>query len=58
MNPSLLRWVLDPRTSLLARRIRKNRDHEMSPDTAWRLARLRLHPDEVPYRNHGHGPPS
>jgi hypothetical protein len=58
VSPSVLRWLLAPRTSLLARRIRKNGHHEISSDTAWRLARLRLRPDEVPYRNHGHGRPS
>lgn len=57
MSLKLLRWLLAPRTSLLARRIRRNGNHELSPDAAWRLARLRLHPDEVPYRNHGHSPP-
>ncbi|MGW0707950.1 hypothetical protein ACWD4G_18690 [Streptomyces sp. NPDC002643] len=58
MSLNLLRWLLAPRTSLLAHRIRKTRHHEISADAAWRLARLRLHPDEVPYRNHGHSPPS
>ncbi|MFD7713749.1 hypothetical protein [Streptomyces sp. NPDC059786] len=57
MSLNLLRWVLAPRTSLLARRIRRTGHHEISPDSAWRLARLQLHPDEVPYRNHGHSPP-
>lgn len=57
MRLNTLRWLLAPRTSILAARLRRTHGHQLSRDAAWRLARVRLHPDEIPYRNSGHVPP-
>ncbi|MGW5527966.1 hypothetical protein [Streptomyces xanthochromogenes] len=52
----LLRWLLDPVTSLLAVRLRAQNNGRMSYEAAWRLARVTRHPDEMGYRLHGHLP--
>jgi hypothetical protein len=52
----LLRWLLDPVTSLLAVRLRAQNNGPMSYEAAWRLARVTRHPDEMGYRLHGHLP--
>ncbi|GES30796.1 hypothetical protein AB0G60_08300 [Streptomyces angustmyceticus] len=44
----LQRWLLAPRTTWRARRLRADHPH-LSGDEAWLLARLHRHPDEVPY---------
>ncbi|WP_432097078.1 hypothetical protein [Streptomyces sp. bgisy100] len=45
---SLHRWLLAPRTTWRARRLRAALPH-LGGDQAWHLARLHGHPDEVPY---------
>ncbi|MEV7281622.1 hypothetical protein [Streptomyces sp. NPDC093111] len=54
MKLSVLRWLFDPATSLLALRLRAQESGRMSYDTSWRLARVTRHPDEMVYRHHGH----
>ncbi|MFH8472523.1 hypothetical protein [Streptomyces sp. NPDC018000] len=56
MKLMLLRWLLDPVTSLLAVRLRAQKHGRMSYEAAWRLARVTRHPDEMGYRLHGHLP--
>lgn len=56
MKTSLLRWLLDPLTSLLALRLWSRERGRRPYDTAWRLARVMRHPDELVYRVHGHHP--
>lgn len=53
MRLILWRCVLDPATSLLARRIRAQFHGRLSYDAAWRLARVSRSPDEMVYRLHG-----
>ncbi|MFB7983530.1 hypothetical protein [Streptomyces vinaceus] len=56
MKTSILRWLLDPLTSLLALWL-WSRDRGRRPyDAVWRLARVTRHPDELLYRVHGHRP--
>lgn len=50
----MLRWILDPATSVLALRLRKRGRGRLSYDAAWRLARVMRRPDEMGYRLHGH----
>lgn len=57
MSLNALRWLLSPRTSFLAFRMRRAHGHAMSHEVAWRVARVRLRPDEAPYRDSGHAPP-
>lgn len=56
MKTFLLRWLLDPLTSLLALRLWSRECSRGSYDAAWRLARVMRHPDELVYRVHGHLP--
>lgn len=57
MSTSFWRLLLAPRTSLRAlRMVHADRDG-LTFDTAWRRARIEQHPDEMPYRHHGHGTP-
>ncbi|QOZ99727.1 hypothetical protein DI273_12080 [Streptomyces violascens] len=56
MKVAVLRWLLDPATSLLALRLRAQESSPMSYDAAWRLARVTRHPDEMGYRLQGHRP--
>lgn len=56
MKTSLLRWLLDPLTSLLALRLWSRERGRRPYDAAWRLARVMRHPDELVYRVHGHRP--
>ncbi|MFI9031113.1 hypothetical protein [Streptomyces sp. NPDC053560] len=56
----LSRWLLAPRTTFRARRLRLSYP-QLSSDQAWLIARLYRHPDEVPYaqdylRRHTSGP--
>jgi hypothetical protein len=53
---TLLRWLLDPVTSVLAVRLRAQNHGSMSYEAAWRLARVTRHPDEMGYRLYGHLP--
>ncbi|MEH0521163.1 hypothetical protein ACFVZA_14830 [Streptomyces bottropensis] len=46
---SLVRWVLAPRTTLQARRLVAELGSGMDAQTAWVMARLARHPDELPY---------
>ncbi|MFJ4975454.1 hypothetical protein ACIP6X_08960 [Streptomyces coeruleorubidus] len=46
---SLVRWVLAPRTTLQARRLVAEFGPGMDAQTAWVMARLARHPDELPY---------
>lgn len=46
---SLVRWVLAPRTTLQARRPVAEFGPGMDAQTAWVMARLARHPDELPY---------
>lgn len=46
---SLARWVLAPRTTLQARRLVAEFGPGMDAQTAWMMARLVRHPDELPY---------
>lgn len=56
---AIMRWVLSPRTSWRARQLMRGHTGDgLSFDTAWRRARIQGHPDEVPYRDAGHGPPN
>lgn len=45
----LARWVLAPRTTLQARRMVAEFGPGMDAQTAWMMARLARHPDELPY---------
>ncbi|MFF1648319.1 hypothetical protein [Streptomyces sp. NPDC058240] len=56
MKTSVLRWLLDPLTSLFALYLRARERGLMSYDVAWRLARVIRRPDELVYRSHGHLP--
>lgn len=56
MKVTLLRWLLDPVTSVLAVRLLAQNHGRMSYEAAWRLARVTRHPDEMGYRLHGHLP--
>lgn len=58
MRLHLLRWVLDPVTSLAAFRQSITSHGEASFDVAWRRARVERFPDEALYRQHGHAPGS
>ena len=46
---SLVRWVLAPRTTWLARRVAADFGPGMDAVTAWAMARLAQHPDERIY---------
>ncbi|MDX3308895.1 hypothetical protein P1S61_07220 [Streptomyces sp. ME08-AFT2] len=46
---SLVRWVLAPRTTLQARRLVAEFGPGVDAQTAWVMARLARHPDELPY---------
>ncbi|WP_432125184.1 hypothetical protein [Streptomyces sp. C10-9-1] len=52
----LWRWLLSPRTSWRARRLARASYGNTSFDAAWRHARVRTHPDELPYQQRGHLP--
>lgn len=54
MKPALWRAVLAPRTSVRALLIQRRSPTPLSYDVAWRRARMDRHPDEMPYRLHGH----
>lgn len=54
MKTAVLRWVLAPVTSTLALWLLLRKGRRLSFDTAWRLARVMRHPDELGYRLHGH----
>ncbi|MEV7405644.1 hypothetical protein AB0N93_35295 [Streptomyces sp. NPDC091267] len=54
MKTVVLRWLLDPLTSLLALRLWSRERDRRSYDAAWRLARVMRHPDELLYRVRGH----
>jgi hypothetical protein len=56
VKTSLLRWLLDPLTSLLALRLWFRERGRRPYDAEWRLARVMRHPDELVYRVHGHSP--
>lgn len=56
MNTAIWRWLLAPRTSWHAWRLVRASGNTISYDTAWREVRLRLCPDEIAYRRHGHFP--
>ncbi|WP_217201453.1 hypothetical protein [Streptomyces buecherae] len=56
MKASVLRWLLDPLTSLLALRLWSRERGRRPYDAAWRLARVMRHPDELVYRVQGHRP--
>ncbi|MGW4160797.1 hypothetical protein [Streptomyces sp. NPDC004788] len=56
MKTFLLRWLLDPLTSLLALRLWSPERSGRPYDAAWRLARVIRHPDELLHRVHGHRP--
>ncbi|RSO06907.1 hypothetical protein DMH18_25980 [Streptomyces sp. WAC 06783] len=58
MSTSVLRWLLSPRTSWLAWRLAQASRGSISFDAAWRRIRVRLHPDEAPFRRQGHYPGS
>lgn len=58
VSPAFLRWLLAPRTSWHAWRLVRTSQSDVSFDTAWRQTRIQLHPDEMPYRQHGHRPDS
>ncbi|MGA5559220.1 hypothetical protein [Streptomyces lavendulocolor] len=45
----LLRWVLAPRTTWQARRLAADFGEGMDAKTAWVMARLARHPDELGY---------
>lgn len=45
----LARWVLAPRTTWQARRLAAEFGPDMDARTAWVMARLARHPDELPY---------
>ncbi|MFF2375815.1 hypothetical protein ACFVUW_15685 [Streptomyces xiamenensis] len=49
MKVITVRWLLAPRSALRTRRLMRNSGGRMPYETAWRLARLRRHPDELPY---------
>lgn len=51
MKLTALRWLLDPATSLLALRLRSQERGRISYDAAWRLARVKRHPEEIIYRH-------
>ncbi|MEU9859110.1 hypothetical protein [Streptomyces sp. NPDC047974] len=53
---TLLRWLLTPRTSWHARRLVRAGYGNVSFDAAWRLARVRIHPEEISYQRGGHIP--
>ncbi|MGW7674576.1 hypothetical protein ACWGJX_47425 [Streptomyces sp. NPDC054775] len=46
---SLARWVLAPRTTWQARRLAADFGEGMDAPTAWVMARLARHPDELGY---------
>ncbi|MEV6549200.1 hypothetical protein AB0M57_10865 [Streptomyces sp. NPDC051597] len=46
---SLVRWVLAPRTTWQARRLGVGFGEGMDAKTAWVMARLARHPDELGY---------
>ncbi|WP_256098698.1 hypothetical protein [Streptomyces agglomeratus] len=56
----LVRWVLAPRTTWLARRLAADFGHGIDARTSWVMARLARHPDERVYAIHhlGKEPPS
>jgi hypothetical protein len=58
MNTSLWRCLLAPRTSWRAWQLTRSANGTVTFDTAWRRARIDFHPDEMPYRHHGHLPES
>ena len=52
---TLYRWILSPLTSWYALRLARACGGLLELDVAWRMARMRLHPDELPFLLHGHG---
>lgn len=55
---AFLRWVLSPVTSVMALRLMRTDSDKPSFDVAWRRARVRCRPDELPFLTHGHGMPT
>ncbi|MFJ3620876.1 hypothetical protein ACIPSH_22395 [Streptomyces iakyrus] len=49
VQSSLVRWVLAPRTTLRARRLVAEFGPGIDAQTAWMMARLAQHPNELPY---------
>ncbi|MDX2631110.1 hypothetical protein PV381_31945 [Streptomyces scabiei] len=45
----LVRWILAPRTTWLARRMASDFGPGMDARTAWVMARVQRHPDEIAY---------
>ncbi|GHJ40663.1 hypothetical protein [Streptomyces sp. TS71-3] len=56
MKSFILRWLLDPLTSLLAPCLWFRERGRWPYDAAWRLARVMHQPDKLVYRIHGHRP--
>lgn len=56
MKLALWRAVLAPLTSLRALLVQRRSATPLSYDAAWRQARMHRHPDDMPYRLHGHQP--
>ncbi|MFF0478522.1 hypothetical protein [Streptomyces sp. NPDC004284] len=55
MRLTLIRLLLDPRTSWRALRMRREPAADrLSYDAVWRQARMFTAPDEMVYRMHGH----
>ncbi len=54
MSTFLWRLLLAPWTSWRAWRLVRVGRGSLTFDTAWRRARMERHPDEMPYRCHGH----
>ncbi len=49
MKVTTVRWILDPLNAWRARQLVKATGGKMAYETAWRLARLHHHIDELPY---------
>ncbi|MGW0926078.1 hypothetical protein ACWD3J_44710 [Streptomyces sp. NPDC002755] len=45
----LVRWILAPRTTWLARRMASDFGPGIDARTAWAMARVQRHPDEIGY---------
>ncbi|MEU8975632.1 hypothetical protein AB0D11_41630 [Streptomyces monashensis] len=53
-----VRLLLSPVNSLKAVRMMRKSGWVISFDAAWRASRIAAHPDELGYRDSGHGPPA
>ncbi|MFF5931612.1 hypothetical protein [Streptomyces hydrogenans] len=58
MRTLLARWLLDPVTSWHAWRAFVSSRGNVTFDAAWRRCRVARFPDEMPYLQHGHTPPT